>query len=95
MKITEKEVKRIASLSRLNFDDTALTEMGLHMDNILEFFKVIEGYDTSSVPATAHILSTVNVLRDDVASTPMPREELLSNAPESDDGAYIVPQVLD
>jgi len=40
-------------------------------------------------------LPFVNVLREDKATEPMPREELLKNAPESDGSAYIVPKVLE
>ena len=47
------------------------------------------------LPPTAHILDTVNVLREDTVRPPMDRDALLRNAPETDGAAYIVPRVLE
>lgn len=95
MKISTEEVKHIAALSRLEFDDKALREMGGHLEQVLGYFETLDAADTSDVPPTAHILSAVNVLRDDVAETPMERDKLLANAPETDGEGYIVPRVIE
>ena len=95
MKITTDEFKHIADLSRLQFDGQALADMGEHLEKVLGYFETLDAADTGSVQPTAHILSAVNVLRDDVAGTPMPREQLLQNAPDSDGESYLVPQVLE
>lgn len=95
MKIRKEEVLHIARLSRLSFTEGELEEMGEHLDNILERFKQLDAVDTSTVSPTAHVLPFVNVLREDKAETPMDRDELLANAPDSDGSAYIVPKVLE
>lgn len=41
-----------------------------------------------------HVRPLVNVLREDVASQPFAREDLLAQAPESMDGYWQVPRVL-
>ena len=95
MEITKQEVERIATLSRLKFDETEKEEMRKHLQNILKHFEMLDSVDTSKIEATAHILDTVNVLREDCAEPSMDRDELLSNAPEREDGCYIVPKVLE
>ncbi len=95
MEITKKEIERIATLSRLDFDENEKEEMQKHLQNILKHFEMLDSVDTSEIEATAHILDAVNVLRDDVAETSTDREKLLSNAPEKDGGCYIVPRVVE
>lgn len=95
MDITKQEVERIAALSRLKFDDNEKEEMRKHLRNALKHFEMLDSVDTSEIEATAHILDTVNVLREDKAEPSADREELLSNAPEQADGCYIVPRVVE
>ena len=95
MEITKQEVERIATLSRIKFDDNEKEEMRKHLQNILKHFEMLDSVDTSKVGATAHILDAVNVLREDKAEPSMNRDELLSNAPEKDEGCYIVPRVVE
>lgn len=95
MKISREEILHIAELSRLSFTDEELDELGEQLGNVLERFRQLDAVDVSDVPPTAHILDFVNVLREDEARSPMSKEELLKNAPESDGSAYIVPRVLE
>lgn len=96
MRITEKEVKHIAALSRLKFDGDGMKEMAAHLSTVLEYFEMLDSVDTAQVKPTAHILDKVNVLREDTArEKAFDREELLKNAPLAQDGAYIVDKVLE
>ncbi len=70
-------------------------------DDVLAFFAAREAdwealveIDTEQVERMVHVQPLVNVLRDDVASQPFSREDLLAQAPESMDGYWQVPQVL-
>ncbi|MDE7463885.1 MAG: Asp-tRNA(Asn)/Glu-tRNA(Gln) amidotransferase subunit GatC [Clostridiales bacterium] len=93
--VSTEEVKHIAKLSRLEFSDDEIGSVRGHLKKVLGYFETLDGVDVSDVPPTAHILSAVNVLREDVARPSMDNAELLKNAPEADDGAYIVPRVVE
>lgn len=93
--ITTDEVKHIADLSKLELSDSELSAMRGHLQKMLGYFETLDSVDVSDVPPTAHILSAVNVLRDDVVAPSMENSELLKNAPEAEDGAYIVPRVVE
>lgn len=95
MKITEADVQHIARLSRLEFSAADTAAMRSHLETVLQHFEQLDSVDTSQVAPTAHISDAVNVLRDDVVIEPMPREQLLANAPDTDGEAYIVPKVLE
>lgn len=95
MKITREEVAHIAALSRLAFTPEETEAMRSHLESVLGHFERLDSVDTSVLPPTAHILDTVNVLREDAVRPPMDRDALLRNAPETDGAAYIVPRVLE
>lgn len=95
MNIEKDEVKHIADLSRLRFDDDGLAAMGEHLGQVLGYFQTLDAASPDTVEPTAHILQAVNVLRDDVAGQPTPREDLLKNAPETDGESYVVPRVVE
>lgn len=95
MKISREEIDHLATLSRLRFTGDEIEEIGTHLDNIIERFKELDKADASDVPPTAHILPFVNVLRDDEVKPSTDRAKLLSNAPETDGEAYIVPRVVE
>ena len=50
--------------------------------------------DTENVERMVHVRPMVNVMREDVAAQPFSRDDLLAQAPESMDGYWQVPQVL-
>jgi aspartyl-tRNA(Asn)/glutamyl-tRNA(Gln) amidotransferase subunit C len=47
--------------------------------------------DLADVPPTSHPLDLVNVEDDDVARASLPLEDVLANAPDSEDGLFKVP----
>ena len=70
-------------------------------DKMLDFFAAREAdwealahIDTADVERMVHVRPMVNVLRDDVAAQPFSRDDLLAQAPESMDGYWQVPRVL-
>ena len=70
-------------------------------DEMLAFFAAREAdwetlaqIDTANVERMVHVRPMTNVMRDDVAVQPFSRENLLAQAPESMDGYWQVPQVM-
>ena len=70
-------------------------------DAMLAFFAAREAdweslaqIDTADVERMVHVRPMVNVMRDDVAAQPFSRDDLLAQAPESMDGYWQVPRVL-
>jgi len=94
MKISEKEVEHIALLARLKLSEE---EKGLYteqLNSILEYADIIEQIDTKNVSPTAHAVELFNVLRDDEVRDSMPREKVLKNAPEAEEGFFRVPRIV-
>ena len=94
--IDEKTIKHTAKLSRLTLTKAEEKSMEKHFEKIMEYVETLNSFDSNSVPATAHILPAVNVMRDDtVRQVPFDREKLLASAPKRNEEAYIVPRVVE
>ena len=95
MGIDEETVDHVALLARLKLSDSERKNMREQMSAILEHINAISHADTSQVPATAHILPVQNVMREDDSETYSEHQELLANAPSSEDEYIRVRAVLE
>lgn len=95
MKITKKEVLETAELARLEIKDEELDKFINQLGNILEYIKDLDRIDTSDVEPTSHVLDLSTPLREDEVKQLIDTEDALRNAPESEDGFFVVPKVIE
>lgn len=95
MKITKKEVLETAELARLEIKDEELDKFINQLGNILEYIKDLNRLDTSDVEPTSHVLDLSTPLREDEVKQLIDTEDALRNAPESEDGFFVVPKVIE
>ncbi len=95
MALTREEVQHIARLCRLSMTTEELDEMSQQLSHILEQFEVLRQLDTEGVEATSHVADLASVLREDVVSDSLPREDVLANAPREQSGQFRVGVVID
>ena len=60
-----------------------------------ESFDKMNLIDTTDTEPLISVSSLKNILREDISSQMLPREEILKNAPEQDDGYFRVPKTMD
>jgi aspartyl-tRNA(Asn)/glutamyl-tRNA(Gln) amidotransferase subunit C len=90
-----EQVEHIALLARLELSDEEKERAGGELSQILDHFAQLDELDTADVPPTEHVFPVVNVLRADTPRPSLPREAALQNAPESADGMFQVPRVVE
>ncbi|MGH9225467.1 MAG: Asp-tRNA(Asn)/Glu-tRNA(Gln) amidotransferase subunit GatC [Acidimicrobiales bacterium] len=93
-RLSRDDVLHVAKLARLQLTDE---EVGLFTEQlaaVLEHAADVSALDTSGVPPTAHPLPLENVLRDDVVTPGLDRDEVLREAPDAEDGRFKVPPIL-
>ena len=95
MKISEEEVKHIAGLARLKFNDEEVQKLTKDLGSIVEFAETLNEINVEGITPTAHILDIKNVFRKDELKESYNREELLKNAPSKDAGCISVPKVVE
>jgi aspartyl-tRNA(Asn)/glutamyl-tRNA(Gln) amidotransferase subunit C len=95
MKITRDDVETVALLSRLELAEQDIGKFTGQFNAILEYIDMLSKVDTEGVAPTAHVLPLQNVLRADVVQPSLPRDAALVNAPETEDGYFKVPKVME
>ena len=95
MRVTVSEVDKIAVLSRLSFSEAEKAQMQQHLEGILRTAESLSELDTEGVAPTAHIQGKENVTRNDTVKTSMDNALLTKNAPEAENGCFIVPKVVE
>lgn len=95
MSIDTGEVRNIAWLARLAAGEEELEEYRRELDNILELVNEMNAVDTTGIPPLAHPLDLSARLRTDAVTETDQREKFQSIAPETADGYYLVPRVIE
>lgn len=65
------------------------------LSHILEHAERIQALDLDGVEPTSHAVPIVNAMRQDVKTPSLPQEVALRNAPESEDGRFKVPRIIE
>jgi aspartyl-tRNA(Asn)/glutamyl-tRNA(Gln) amidotransferase subunit C len=94
MGITPQEVKHVADLARLRIADKDIERLAEQLDAILAYMEKLNTVDTRGVAATAQAGALTNAFREDRLRDSLPREQALANAPEAQEGSFIVPKVI-
>jgi len=94
MKITKDEVMHVANLARLDMDEASIDKFAGQIGTILEYVDVLNRVDTQGVTPTSHAISLTNVFREDREQKTLERDQALANAPQKEDGNFIVPKVI-
>ena len=95
MAIDNNEVKKIAHLARLELKDDKLEAITNSISDVLALVDQLQAVDTSDITPLAHPLDAVQTLRVDAVTESNQREKLLANAPATENGLFLVPQVIE
>lgn len=93
--ISRDDVQHLAQLSSLELDDSAITNLQQDIEAILGCITQLGELNTEGVTPTYQVTDLENVFRDDtVIDYGVPREQLLSLAPDAVASQVKVPKVL-
>jgi aspartyl-tRNA(Asn)/glutamyl-tRNA(Gln) amidotransferase subunit C len=94
MKITKEEVLYVAHLARLDLDEKSIEKLAGQIDEILGYIDKLNQVDTHNIKPTSHAIFLTNAFRDDEEKEHIERDLALANAPEKEDGSFVVPKVV-
>ena len=94
MKISREEVIHVADLARLDVNKELIGKFAVQLGTILEYVDTLENVDTKGVRPTSHAISMTNAFREDEERQLSNRDSALANAPDKEDGNFIVPKVV-
>ncbi len=95
MPITRKQVEYVANLSRLRLSEEEKQRFAEQLDAILRYVEKLNELDTAGVEPLVHVAEGENVFREDVPGESLQQKDALENAPESSDGCFKVPRIIE
>jgi aspartyl-tRNA(Asn)/glutamyl-tRNA(Gln) amidotransferase subunit C len=95
MKITKDEVLYVADLARLDLDAEMIDKFAGQIGTILDYVDKLSEVDTEGVRPTSHAISLTNAFREDEQLDHLEREKVLENAPQKEDGSFVVPKIIE
>ena len=93
-RITRADVEHVAHLARLALTESEIEELTGQLGAILDYAAQVSALDLADVAPTAHPLPLVNVFRADESRPGVDREEVLAQAPATENGRFRVPRIL-
>lgn len=93
--ISKEQVKHVANLARLEIDDKEADMFTTQLSSIIKYAEQLNELNTEDVKPTTHVLDLKNVLRKDEPSEWITKEEALKNAPDTQDGLFRVPSIME
>ncbi|PHS68635.1 MAG: Asp-tRNA(Asn)/Glu-tRNA(Gln) amidotransferase GatCAB subunit C [Methylophaga sp.] len=95
MSLDKTDVEKIALLACLAIDDADIPDYARDLTNIFNLVEQLNNVDTSNISPMAHPLDAHQRLRPDVITETNQREIFQSIAPKTEEGVYLVPQVIE
>jgi len=98
MRITEKDVRRVAELANLALTDDEVVHMAHDMSGILTHIDKLNELDTTDVEPMTQVLfeaSDTATLREDIERPSLSNADAVAAAPVSGAGYYKVPLVIE
>ena len=92
--ITKEQVRHVALLARLSLSEEEIEHFTADLQSILRHVDKLNELNTEGIEPTSHALKLANVFREDVVKESLSNEMTLANAPDSEDGYFKVPAIL-
>lgn len=91
----KEDILSIAHLAQLEPEEESLDALSQDFNRILDFVTSLQSLDTESVEPLCHVHDQQNVFRDDLCEPSFSTDETFLNAPEAEDGFFVVPLVIE
>jgi aspartyl-tRNA(Asn)/glutamyl-tRNA(Gln) amidotransferase subunit C len=95
MSIEKQTIENLAILARLEIDDQRVEEISQRLGSVLELVDQLQAADTNNLTDNSHAPQATQRLREDKVTESDQRDAFQAIAPDTEDGLYLVPKVID
>ncbi|KAA8979761.1 MULTISPECIES: Asp-tRNA(Asn)/Glu-tRNA(Gln) amidotransferase subunit GatC [Gammaproteobacteria] len=95
MSISRDKIEQVAWLARIRLEDSEKEALEGKLSDILGMVDQLQASDTDGITPMAHPLDATQRLRPDEVTETNKRERFQAVAPETQDGLYLVPRVVE
>lgn len=93
--MTIETLKKLEVVNQLALTEEQRKDVLNFISNREKDFVATSSINTDGVERMVHVMQIDTVVREDIVKQPFTREELQSQAPETDEGYWCVPKVID
>jgi len=94
MSLSKNDVIHVANLAYLNLEEKTVDKFAAQIGKIIDYVDTLNRVDTTNVIPTFHAISLTNAFREDTEKKHLQRKTALENAPEKENGHFVVPKVI-
>ena len=95
MAIDAATVRKVARLARIAEPEEKLEQLAKELNGIMTWIEQLNEVDTDGVEPMTSAVALALPMREDVVTDGGDPAKVLSNAPKSVDGFYVVPKVVE
>lgn len=95
MQVDETTVRRIARLARIRITDEEARGLQQELTGILDWVEQLDEVDTSAVEPMTRVVPIALKKRQDEVTDGGIADEIVQNAPMTDDHFFVVPKVVE
>ncbi|GAB1263757.1 Asp-tRNA(Asn)/Glu-tRNA(Gln) amidotransferase subunit GatC [Aurantivibrio infirmus] len=89
------ELEKLANLARINVGESVLDDAAQSISEVLALVDQLQAINTDGVEPMAHPQDAIQQLRADEITEPNQREKFQAIAPQTEEGLYLVPKVIE
>ncbi|MDP2788132.1 MAG: Asp-tRNA(Asn)/Glu-tRNA(Gln) amidotransferase subunit GatC [Pseudomonadota bacterium] len=95
MSLSAEDVERIAKLARIRVDANEVVAYQTQLNGIFGLIEAMQAADTADIEPMSHAQDLFQRLRADVVTEPDRRAAFQAIAPQTENGLYLVPKVIE
>jgi len=96
MTVDDNLIAKLSKLSSLEIDEAKKENLKSELADIINFVENLNEIDVSGIEATFSTIEGGTPLREDEAKQDLElSNHILSNAPKSEDGYFVVPKIIE
>lgn len=95
MALDTDTVRKVSKLAHIRMDDAELENMAPKLSGILKFVEQLGEVDTDNVEPLANVVDIALSLREDKVTDGGYADKILANAPDSTQGYFVVPKIVE
>ena len=95
MQVDEKTVRRIARLARIKVTDEEAKGLEAELSGILDWVKQLDEVDTKNVEPMTRVVPIAMKQRTDKVTDGEKADDVIRNAPLTEDHFFVVPKVVE
>ncbi len=93
--VERSELEKLANLARINVGESVLDDAAQSISEVLALVDQLQAINTDGVEPMAHPQDAIQQLRADEITEPNQREKFQAIAPQTEEGLYLVPKVIE